>query len=79
VELNRLYGRRDSRQEFLESSHSVWLNTLAYLVLSLRERAVWDNLPATAGSGVAGAVAALDSAQLAGLIWRCGLREDQGV
>jgi len=31
-------------QEFLESSHSVWLKTLAYLVLSRRERAVWDNL-----------------------------------
>ena len=31
-------------QEFLESSHGVWLKTLAYLVLSRRERAVWDNL-----------------------------------
>jgi len=29
-------------QDFLESSHSVWLKTLAYLVLSRRERAVWD-------------------------------------
>jgi len=35
-------------QEFLESSHSVWLKTLAYLILSRRERAVWDNLQATA-------------------------------
>jgi len=32
-------------QAFLESSHSVWLKTLAYLVLSRRERATWDNLP----------------------------------
>ena len=32
----------DLPQEFLESSHSVWLKTLAYLVLSRRERAVWD-------------------------------------
>jgi phosphopantetheinyl transferase (holo-ACP synthase) len=31
-------------QEFLESSHGVWLKTLAYLVLSRRERAVWENL-----------------------------------
>jgi hypothetical protein len=35
-------------QTFLESSHSVWLKTLAYLVLSRRERATWDNLQATA-------------------------------
>jgi hypothetical protein len=34
-------------QEFLESSHSVWLKTLAYLILSRRERAAWDNLQAT--------------------------------
>jgi len=34
-------------QEFLESSHSVWLKTLAYLVLSRRERATWDNLQAS--------------------------------
>ena len=34
-------------QAFLESSHSVWLKTLAYLVLSRRERATWDNLQAT--------------------------------
>ena len=34
-------------QEFLESSHSVWLKTLAYLILSRRERTVWDNLQAT--------------------------------
>jgi hypothetical protein len=34
-------------QEFLESSHSVWLKTLAYLILSRRERAIWDNLQAT--------------------------------
>ncbi|MGA2134999.1 MAG: beta-ketoacyl synthase N-terminal-like domain-containing protein [Bryobacteraceae bacterium] len=32
----------DLPQEFLESSHCVWLKTLAYLVLSRRERAVWD-------------------------------------
>jgi acyl transferase domain-containing protein len=31
-------------QEFLESSHSVWLKTLAYLVLSRRERATWDKM-----------------------------------
>jgi acyl transferase domain-containing protein len=31
-------------QEFLESSHSVWLKTLAYLVLSRRERATWDTM-----------------------------------
>lgn len=31
-------------QEFLESSHSVWLKTLAYLVMNRRERAVWDSL-----------------------------------
>jgi phosphopantetheinyl transferase (holo-ACP synthase) len=31
-------------QEFLESSHGVWLKTLAYLVLSRRERALWENL-----------------------------------
>jgi acyl transferase domain-containing protein len=35
-------------QEFLESSHGVWLRTLAYLVLSRRERIAWDNLQATA-------------------------------
>ena len=35
-------------QAFLESSHSVWLKTLAYLVLSRRERATWDNLQASA-------------------------------
>jgi acyl transferase domain-containing protein len=34
-------------QPFLESSHSVWLKTLAYLVLSRRERAVWDSMQAT--------------------------------
>jgi len=34
----------DLPQEFLESSHSVWLKTLAYLVMNRRERAVWDNL-----------------------------------
>jgi acyl transferase domain-containing protein len=34
-------------QAFLESSHSVWLKTLAYLVLSRRERAAWDNLQAS--------------------------------
>jgi hypothetical protein len=31
-------------QEFLESSHSVWLKTLAHLVLSRRERATWDKM-----------------------------------
>jgi len=31
-------------QEFLESSHGVWLKTLAYLVLGRRERAAWDAL-----------------------------------
>jgi malonyl CoA-acyl carrier protein transacylase len=35
-------------QEFPESSHSVWLKTLAYLVLSRRERAVWDSMQGTA-------------------------------
>jgi acyl transferase domain-containing protein len=35
-------------QEFLESSHGVWLKTLAYLVLNRRERAVWDDMQATA-------------------------------
>jgi len=34
-------------QAFLESSHSVWLKTLAYLVLSRRERAVWDGMQAS--------------------------------
>jgi acyl transferase domain-containing protein len=34
-------------QPFLESSHSVWLKTLAYLVLSRRERAAWDNMQAS--------------------------------
>jgi phosphopantetheinyl transferase (holo-ACP synthase) len=34
-------------QPFLESSHSVWLKTLAYLVLSRRERAVWDAMQGT--------------------------------
>jgi len=34
-------------QAFLESSHSVWLKTLAYLVLNRRERAVWDGMEAT--------------------------------
>lgn len=34
----------DLPQEFLESSHGVWLKTLAYLVLSRRERAVWDRM-----------------------------------
>jgi phosphopantetheinyl transferase (holo-ACP synthase) len=38
----------DLPQAFLESSHSVWLKTLAYLVLSRRERAAWDNLQASA-------------------------------
>lgn len=37
----------DLPQEFLESSHGVWLKTLAYLVLSRRERAVWDNMQST--------------------------------
>jgi acyl transferase domain-containing protein len=35
-------------QAFLESSHSVWLKTLAYLVLSRRERVIWDSMQATA-------------------------------
>jgi len=35
-------------QAFLESSHSVWLKTLAYLVLNRRERALWDSMQATA-------------------------------
>jgi acyl transferase domain-containing protein len=34
-------------QPFLESSHSVWLKTLAYLVLGRREREVWDSMQAT--------------------------------
>src|SRR5580658_6373207 len=38
----------DLPQAFLESSHSVWLKTLAYLVLNRRERAVWDGMQATA-------------------------------
>jgi acyl transferase domain-containing protein len=38
----------DLPQEFLESSHGVWLKTLAYLVLSRRERAVWDAMQAPA-------------------------------
>ena len=38
----------DLPQEFLESSHSVWLKTLAYLVLSRRERAAWDKMQASA-------------------------------
>jgi len=37
----------DLPQEFLESSHGVWLKTLAYLVLSRRERAVWDAMQAS--------------------------------
>ena len=37
----------DLPQEFLESSHSVWLKTLAYLTLSRRERAVWDSMQLT--------------------------------
>ncbi len=32
--------------EFLDSSHGVWLKTLAYLVLSAREREVWRRMPA---------------------------------
>jgi len=38
----------DLPQEFLESSHGVWLKTLAYLVLGRRERAVWDAMQASA-------------------------------
>jgi malonyl CoA-acyl carrier protein transacylase len=38
----------DLPQAFLESSHSVWLKTLAYLVLNRRERAFWDSMQATA-------------------------------
>jgi len=38
----------DLPQEFLESSHGVWLKTLAYLVLNRRERATWDNMQASA-------------------------------
>ena len=38
----------DLPQAFLESSHSVWLKTLAYLVLNRRERAVFDGMQATA-------------------------------
>ena len=38
---------QDLPQAFLESSHSVWLKTLAYLVLNRRERAVWDGMQAT--------------------------------
>ena len=34
----------DLPQTFLESSHSVWLKTLAYLVLSRRERTAWDTM-----------------------------------
>ena len=34
-------------QEFLESSHGVWLKTLAYLVLNSSERVVWDSMQAT--------------------------------
>jgi Polyketide synthase dehydratase len=34
-------------QAFLESSHSVWLKTLAYLVLSRRERVAWDSMQGT--------------------------------
>jgi hypothetical protein len=37
----------DLPQAFLESSHSVWLKTLAYLVLNRRERAVWDSMQGT--------------------------------
>jgi len=38
----------DLPQPFLESSHGVWLKTLAYLVLSRRERAVWDSMQVSA-------------------------------
>jgi acyl transferase domain-containing protein/phosphopantetheinyl transferase (holo-ACP synthase) len=31
-------------QEFLESSHGIWLKALAYLVLNRRERQVWENM-----------------------------------
>ena len=37
----------DLPQAFLESSHSVWLKTLAYLMLSRRERAIWDAMQGT--------------------------------
>ena len=37
----------DLPQAFLESSHSVWLKTLAYLVLNRRERAFWDSMQGT--------------------------------
>ncbi len=34
----------DLSQEFLESSHGIWLKALAYLVLSRRERAIWESM-----------------------------------
>jgi len=33
-------------QEFLESSHGIWLKSLAYLVLSRRERVAWEGMQA---------------------------------
>jgi len=36
----------DLPQEFLESSHGIWLKALAYLVLNRRERAAWEGMQA---------------------------------
>ena len=36
----------DLPQEFLESSHGIWLKSLAYLVLSRRERVAWEGMQA---------------------------------
>ena len=38
----------DLPQEFLESSHGIWLKALAYLVLNRRERETWHNMQAVA-------------------------------
>jgi hypothetical protein len=38
----------DLPQEFLESSHGIWLKALAYLVLSRRERVVWEGMGGSA-------------------------------
>lgn len=35
---------KDLSDEFLESSHGIWLKVLAYLVLSRREREIWNNM-----------------------------------
>jgi acyl transferase domain-containing protein/phosphopantetheinyl transferase (holo-ACP synthase) len=61
--------------EFLDSSHGVWLKTLAYLALSARERQVWDSMQAVSKrrhEWLLGRCAAKDAVRLL-------LREQKGV